>query len=209
PDEGSEIGTPGSAPLHPGLYSRHPRGGQDPVRTPPGVAGVKPRVESSEPGDQSPSPPAPLPALRERGDLFSLRGLRALVTGSTSGIGRAIARAFAAAGADVVVHGRRSAGTAAAVAAELAALGVRSRVLMADLRDPAAGRQLVAAAWDVCGGLDAVVLNAGADTLTGPAAGWPFERKLAELLAVDVTSTMLLARDAGGRMKQQGRGVIL
>jgi NAD(P)-dependent dehydrogenase (short-subunit alcohol dehydrogenase family) len=53
------------------------------------------------------------------------------------------------------------------------------------------------------------VFNAGADTLTGPAAAWPFERKLAELLAVDVTSTVLLARAVGERMQGQGHGVIL
>ena len=45
--------------------------------------------------------------------------------------------------------------------------------------------------------------------LTGEAAKWPFERKLAELLAVDVTATMLMARDVGERMRQRGRGVIL
>jgi 3-oxoacyl-[acyl-carrier protein] reductase len=139
---------------------------------------------------------------------FSLTGLRTLITGSTSGIGQAIARAFAAAGADVIVHGRRSA-AASSVAAELAATGVRSHSLLADLRDPAAGQRLLAEAWDLWGGLDVLVLNAGADTLTGPAADWPFERKLAELWAVDVMSTVLLGRAAGERMRQQGHGVIL
>jgi 3-oxoacyl-[acyl-carrier protein] reductase len=139
---------------------------------------------------------------------LSLQGQRALVTGSTSGIGRAIARAFAAAGADVIIHGRRSA-TAAQTAAQVASSGVRTHVLTADLHDPAAGAALVAQAWDVWDGLDVCVLNAGADTLTGQAAAWPFERKLAELLAVDVTSSILLARAVGERMRRQGRGVIL
>ncbi len=150
------------------------------------------------------SPHSPLPTLHSA----SLRGLRALVTGSTGGIGEAIARAVAAAGADVVIHGRRSA-AANAIAAELAATGVRSQALLADVRDPAAGERLLAEAWDLWDGLDVVVLNAGADTLTGPAADWPFERKLAELWAVDVTSTVLLGRSAGERMRQQGHGVIL
>jgi 3-oxoacyl-[acyl-carrier protein] reductase len=142
------------------------------------------------------------------GEGKSLHHLRTLVTGSTSGIGRAIAATFAAAGADVIVHGRRSAASAT-VAAELAAQGVRTQSLLADISDPAAGERLLAEAWDVWGGLDVLVLNAGADTLTGPAAQWPFERKLAELFAVDVTSTILLGRAAGERMKQQGHGVIL
>ena len=58
-------------------------------------------------------------------------------------------------------------------------------------------------------GLDIWINNAGADTLTGEAARWPFERKLAELWAVDVQATMRLARAVGERMKQRGRGVII
>jgi NAD(P)-dependent dehydrogenase (short-subunit alcohol dehydrogenase family) len=80
---------------------------------------------------------------------------------------------------------------------------------MADLHDPAAGLGLIERAWDVWDGVDVCVLNAGADTLTGPAASWPFERKLAELFAVDVTATVLLARAVGERMQRQGHGVIL
>jgi 2-amino-4-hydroxy-6-hydroxymethyldihydropteridine diphosphokinase len=163
-----------------------------------GVRGLSP---SSAP---DPSLLAPLPG-EERGELFRLR---TLVTGSTGGIGRAIAKAFSAAGADVIVHGRR-ADTANAIVAELGSRDGRTHTLLADLNDPAVSQRLLADAWDLWGGLDVIVLNAGADTLTGPAAHWPFERKLAELLAVDVTSTMMLARAAGERMKQAGHGVIL
>ena len=150
------------------------------------------------------TPPRPTPlAGRE------LTGLRALVTGSTSGIGRAIALELAGGGADVIVHGRRSRAAAEAVAEEAAAAGVRSEALLADLRDADACRELVREAWEAWGGLDVWVNNAGADTLTGEAAKWPFERKLAELLAVDVTATMLLGREVGARMKAAGGGVIL
>ena len=138
-----------------------------------------------------------------------LTGLRALVTGSTSGIGRAIALELAAGGADVLIHGRRSQEVADQVADQARRAGVRAGVLLTDLRDPAACQRLAAAAWDHWHGLDIWVNNAGADTLTGEAARWPFERKLSELLAVDVTATMLLARDVGGRMQQAGGGVLL
>ncbi len=138
-----------------------------------------------------------------------LRGLRALVTGSTSGIGQAVAVALAAGGADVIVHGRRSVEAAEGVAVEVRKAGVRGHVLMADLARPEDGRRLVEQAWGLWGGLEVWVNNAGADTLTGEAAGWPFERKLEALLAVDVTATMLLSRAAGGRMKAAGRGLIL
>ena len=69
--------------------------------------------------------------------------------------------------------------------------------------------QLAEQAWREWNGLDVCVNNAGADTLTGAAAGWPFERKLEELLAVDVTATMVMARAVGRRMKEAGGGVVL
>jgi 2-amino-4-hydroxy-6-hydroxymethyldihydropteridine diphosphokinase len=138
-----------------------------------------------------------------------LTGLRAAVTGSTSGIGRAVALALAVGGADVVVHGRRSTEAAEQVAAQVRGAGGRAAVVMTDLRDPAACRRFVEEAWVVWGGIEVWVNNAGADTLTGQAARWPFERKLQELLAVDVTATILLGREVGARMKARGEGVIL
>src|SRR5262249_47552147 len=70
-------------------------------------------------------------------------------------------------------------------------------------------RRLVEVAWDSWGPIDIWVNNAGADTLTGAAAHWPFLRKLQELLDVDVVATMLLARDVGRRMKNGAGGVIV
>jgi NAD(P)-dependent dehydrogenase (short-subunit alcohol dehydrogenase family) len=137
-----------------------------------------------------------------------LVGRRALVTGSTGGIGRAIALELAAAGADVLVHGRR-APAAEEVAGQVLALGVRSESLLVDLHTADACRALVRQAWGTWGELDIWVNNAGADTLTGPAANWSFEQKLAELLAVDLTATVLLSRDIGERMKAAGGGVVL
>ena len=80
---------------------------------------------------------------------------------------------------------------------------------MANLCDRAECQRLADNAWEVWKGLDVCVNNAGADTLTGEAARWPFERKLEELLAVDVTATMLLSRALGQRMKEAGGGVVI
>jgi 2-amino-4-hydroxy-6-hydroxymethyldihydropteridine diphosphokinase len=138
-----------------------------------------------------------------------MRGMRALVTGSTSGIGRAIALEFARAGADVIVHGRRSMQAAADVVASLRRLDVRAEAILADLATPAGCDDLAARSWETWGGLDVVVNNAGADTLTGDAAKWSFEQKLEALLAVDVRATMRLSRDLGRRMKSASGGAIL
>jgi 2-amino-4-hydroxy-6-hydroxymethyldihydropteridine diphosphokinase len=138
-----------------------------------------------------------------------LAGKHALVTGSTSGIGRAIALELAAAGATVIIHGRRSAEAAESVAAEVRRRAGRSAVLLADLREPEECRRFADQAWDAWPRIDILVNNAGADTLTGEAARWPFERKLEELLAVDVKATMFLGRAIGRRMKDGNGGVIL
>jgi 3-oxoacyl-[acyl-carrier protein] reductase len=139
-----------------------------------------------------------------------LAGLNAVVTGSTSGIGRAIALALADAGANIFVHGRRSMQAAESVAGECRLKQVDAPCCLADLRDENECAGMVDFAWDLwTKGVDVWINNAGADTLTGEAAHWSFERKLQELWAVDVRATMLLARLAGARMKRQGRGVIL
>jgi 3-oxoacyl-[acyl-carrier protein] reductase len=65
---------------------------------------------------------------------------------------------------------------------------------------------LVEEAWACWGGLDVWINNAGADTLTTEAASWSFERKLHELLAVDVTATMILSREIGRRMREVAAG---
>lgn len=137
-----------------------------------------------------------------------LAGLNALVTGSTSGIGRAIALELASAGADLAIHGRRPDG-AREVANLAAERQVRCEVLLADLHSADECQSLVRAAFETFGRVDIWVNNAGADTLTGAAAAWPFEEKLRELLDVDVTATMLLSRAVGARMKRQGQGVIV
>jgi 3-oxoacyl-[acyl-carrier protein] reductase len=138
-----------------------------------------------------------------------LRGTRAAVLGSTSGIGRAVALALADAGADVIVHGRKSRDQAEAVAELVRTRGGRSAVLLADLADRAAGDRLVAHAWSLWGGLDAWLHIAGADTLTGAAAKLPFDAKLDLLWSVDVTATIRLCRAVGRLMAVQGSGAIV
>lgn len=138
-----------------------------------------------------------------------LAGLRALVTGSTSGIGKAIAIEFASAGADVIVHGRRSRDAAEAIAKSVHDFGSKSHVLMADLANRDECDRLVEQACGFWNGLDIFVQNAGADLVTGDAADWPFEKKWEALVAVDITATIRLCKSIGERMKASKGGAIL
>lgn len=138
-----------------------------------------------------------------------LAGLTAVVTGSSSGIGRAIALELASAGAHCVVHGNRNRAGAEETAAAIVASGAAARVELADIADPNACRQLVEAAWQWQDGIDIWVNNAGADVLTTAAAHATADEKLDLLWRVDVAGTFRLARDVGERMKRRGRGVIV
>lgn len=138
-----------------------------------------------------------------------LAGCTAVVTGSSSGIGRATALELAAAGACVLVHGRRSPEAVAAVAQEIRDRGGAAETCLADVADPADRRRLVERAWHWRGKVDIWVNNAGADVLTGEAARWPFERKLEALWRVDVSGTIELSRLAGARMQAAGSGAII
>jgi len=134
---------------------------------------------------------------------------RALVTGASSGIGRAIALEFARAGADVIVHCRASQDLAERTVRDCRSYGVRSARLTADLADPQQIGTLVDRAWSLWHGLELVVNNAGVDLLTGPNARLSYAEKLQCLLDVDVRGTVLLCQAVGPRLQAAGRGVIL
>lgn len=139
----------------------------------------------------------------------SLAGQRAVVTGASSGIGRAIAVEFAAAGADVVIHANRSRDRAEQVADEVRALGRQAWVILADLGEVAGGQRFIDDVWQQLVTVDVWVNNAGVDLLTGPAADWDYATKLQRLLDVDVRSSVLVSHEVGQRMKSAGSGVIL
>jgi 3-oxoacyl-[acyl-carrier protein] reductase len=132
--------------------------------------------------------------------------LRAVVTGASSGIGAAIADAFAAEGATVLMTHRDSAEAASAGAERIVQRGGRALVAQADLGTRAGCEALVAQARERLGGLDVWVNNAGADVVTGEAAEWDWERKLDVLLAVDLKGTVACSYAAGAVMREQPDG---
>jgi 3-oxoacyl-[acyl-carrier protein] reductase len=138
-----------------------------------------------------------------------LSGRKAVVTGSSSGIGRAIALEFARAGADLVVHARQSSDHAERLAAEVRRLGRSATVALADLRLVESLPAFVDDCWRALRSVDVWVNNAGADLLTGEDARRSFEEKLQVLLDLDVRSSVVLSKLAGERMAREAGGVIL
>ncbi|MEC7921856.1 MAG: SDR family NAD(P)-dependent oxidoreductase [Planctomycetota bacterium] len=141
-------------------------------------------------------------------DTLSLRGRRAVVTGSSSGIGRAIALALSSAGAEVLIHANRSVADGEKLREEITARGARCEFIQADLRTGKAATAFFEEALETLGSLDIWINNAGVDILTGEGAELSYEEKLESLIAVDLRASILLARKAGKAMKDHG-GVIL
>ncbi len=134
-----------------------------------------------------------------------LEGRVALVTGSSSGIGEAIARRLAADGATVVVNSARSVEAGEAVAADIGGHYVR-----ADIAEEAQCEALVAAALEVAGRLDVLVNNAGVTSVIphhdlDAVTDEVFRR----ILDVNVLGTWNLTRLAMPHLKASGDGVVV
>jgi 3-oxoacyl-[acyl-carrier protein] reductase len=138
-----------------------------------------------------------------------LAGQSILVTGASSGIGRAIALACARSGADVAITYRTNRDGGERVAAEIAALGRRSAIRALDLVDDAAIRALAPWMRETFGGADTWINNAGADILTGDHATLTTAQKLDMLLAVDLRGTIMASWEAASLMKTQARGGVI
>jgi glucose 1-dehydrogenase len=133
-----------------------------------------------------------------------LAGKCALVTGSSSGIGRAIAEVFAREGADVVVHYNHEKDEADEVVAELEKLGRRSTAIQADIGSPGEAQRLVDAAVDALGRLDILVNNAGVE-IRGPFAEVT-EAQFDLVLGVNLKGAFFAAQAAARHMIERGGG---
>lgn len=136
----------------------------------------------------------------------ALEGRSAIVTGAGSGIGRAISVAFARAGADVALLGRRRQ-LLDATAEDVSAAGRRALVLPADVRDDDAVRSAVMAAGEEIGPASIAVANAGAN-------GWgELHEQTADLvrnaMEVNVEGVANLMRATVPAMRERGSGKVL
>ena len=138
-----------------------------------------------------------------------LTGHAVLVTGASSGIGRAIALACARAGADVAITYRVNDAGARDVERTVVALGRRCVVFQLDLAQESSVNALGPAARDALGRIDVWINNAGADILTGDTGRMTRLQKLDVVLAVDLRGTMLASWQAVDVMNAQPNGGVI
>jgi len=140
-------------------------------------------------------------------DRFSLSGKIALVTGGSRGIGRAIALAFARAGADVTVTSRNRADLEA-VADEIKEYGQRSLAVSADVSRSADVEDMVGQVLDAFGHIDVLVNNAGINSAFTRALKLSEER-WRRTLDVNLTGTFLVSVAVGQHMVKAGSGSVI
>jgi gluconate 5-dehydrogenase len=140
---------------------------------------------------------------------FDLTGRRALVTGSSRGIGLALARGLVDAGATVVLHGRDETALAEAVRSLVdgGAEAARVHAVAFDVTDEQAVLAGVAAAEAAAGPLDVLVNNAGMQH-RAPLLEFPLER-WRQVLDANLTSAFLVGRAVAAGMVARGRGKII
>jgi gluconate 5-dehydrogenase len=140
-------------------------------------------------------------------DLFRLDGRRALITGGSRGLGRAIAQAFAEAGADLVLTGR-TAESLAQAQRDLAALGRSVETIIADLQDADTAANLCDQALAKVGRIDVLVNNVGGRREDIPTEALDLDKWLG-FLDLNLTSAVVCTHRLGKPMLDRGWGRII
>lgn len=132
-----------------------------------------------------------------------------VVTGGSSGIGRAIALAVAEAGGNVLLQGTRPPEAVAAGCETIRNLGRTCHYYRCDFRQQDSWSDLLAEVDRAFPIVHGWVNAAGVDLLTGAGAKWDYAAKLQALFEVDVSAAVHLSKQIGERMRRSGSGVIL
>ncbi|MCD6023815.1 MAG: family oxidoreductase [Fibrobacteria bacterium] len=137
---------------------------------------------------------------------MKLQGKRALVTGSDSGIGQAIAIAFGREGAHVAVHYHSDKAGAEATAADLRARGRETAVLQSDLSNPENGEKLFEEAVKALGGIDILVNCAGTDVEGPDESVYVSLHEFHRVIHINLIAPWVLCQAAAKHMGDRGGG---
>jgi len=140
-------------------------------------------------------------------DKFRLDGKRALITGGSRGLGRAMGQALAEAGADLVLVGREAENLKVA-AQELSALGRRVDFLAADMSTPREAEQACRQILTAFGPIHILINNVGGRRISIPTEQMPTEEWL-RILDLNLTSAFVCSKLIGAEMVQRRSGRII
>src|SRR5262245_23274369 len=140
-------------------------------------------------------------------DRFRLDGKRALITGGSRGLGRAMAQALTEAGADLVLVGRENDRLQEACR-ELAAFGRRVDPICADISTPAAAQRMCEQALADFGPIHVLINNVGGRRISIPTEQLPLE-DWQRILDLNLTSAFLCCKLIGGEMLKRRSGRII
>lgn len=140
--------------------------------------------------------------------LEDIKGKRALVTGSSTGIGAALAIELGRLGADVAVHGNRSVEAAQTIVDTITQAGGKAVLVTGDVSDSAASAKIVADAVAALGGLDILVNNAGG--IVERVTNAEFDDKIFDqVYDLNVRSILTVTKAAYPHLKKAGGGSII
>lgn len=139
-------------------------------------------------------------------NLFDLTGRRALITGSSQGIGYALAEGLATHGAEVIINGR-TAETVERAVGELTAKGLRAKAAVFDVTKRDAAERGVADVENNIGPIDILINNAGMQ-FRSPLEDFPAE-KWEQLLTTNISSVFYVGQAAARGMIARGEGKII
>jgi 3-oxoacyl-[acyl-carrier protein] reductase len=140
--------------------------------------------------------------------IHDLKGRRILVTGSSTGIGAAVAKAYAQAGAEVTVHYNKSRDQAEAVVGAIRATGGKGHLVGGNVSQSAEAVRIVDEAAFAMGGLDVLVNNAGALLKRAPLAEVD-DATYDAIMDLNVRSVVFASQAAARHMRDAGRGSII
>lgn len=140
-------------------------------------------------------------------DSFRLDGKTAFVTGSSRGLGRAMAQALAEAGADLILVGRDSDSLTLA-RAELSALGRRVDIITADVSDPEGAKSACDTALSLGRPIDILVNNVGGRRLDVATEDFPLD-EWKRMFDLNLTAALVCCQELGKPMLVRGKGSII
>jgi dehydrogenase/reductase SDR family member 4 len=140
-------------------------------------------------------------------DKFNLEGKVAIITGSSKGIGKAIAKAYAECGATVVISSRKQ-DACEDVVAEFKDFGLKAIAIACHVGDDESRKHLVEKTINDCGGVDILVNNAASNPVYGPIEEAPSDA-FDKIMSVNVKAPWDLANKCLESMKSRGGGSVI